>query len=70
MLERDPLKRLGSGVKDWEEIRAHEFFKDMDFEKLHRKEIKPPYKPKTAAEYMKEARNKFPGLRHAETLEE
>ena len=39
----DPLKRLGRHVED---IKNHEFFKDIDWIKLEKKEITPPYKPK------------------------
>ena len=36
-------KRIGKNVED---IKNHEFFKDIDWVKLERKEITPPYKPK------------------------
>ena len=39
----DPNKRLGKHVED---IKNHEFFKDIDWKKLEKKEITPPYKPK------------------------
>ncbi len=39
----DPLKRMGRHVED---IKNHEFFKDIDWIKLEKKEITPPYKPK------------------------
>ena len=44
----EPSKRLGKNV---EEIKTHQFFKDIDWVKLEKKEITPPYKPKI----------KFPG---------
>lgn len=43
MLERDPKKRIGS--KNAEEIKKHPFFKSIDWEKLLRREIEPPFKP-------------------------
>lgn len=46
LLERDPNKRLGCGTKGSIEIKNHIFFRDVDFEKLMKKEIPPPYKPK------------------------
>ena len=46
LLERDPDKRLGSSSKDAEEIKKHEFFKDIDWKKLLKKQLKPPFKPK------------------------
>ena len=39
----DASKRLGKHVED---IKNHEFFKDIDWIKLEKKEITPPYKPK------------------------
>ena len=39
----DVSKRLGKNVED---IKNHEFFKDIDWVKLEKKEINPPYKPK------------------------
>ena len=41
LLERDPAKRLCSG----EEFRSHPFFRDIDFQKLYRKEIRPEFVP-------------------------
>lgn len=46
LLERDPVKRLGSGTKGSNEIKNHVFFKDIDFDKMMNKEVPPPYKPK------------------------
>lgn len=46
LLNRDPVKRLASGPDDVNEIMRHPFFKDMKQDKLLRKEIDPPYKPK------------------------
>ena len=39
----DVSKRIG---KNFEDIKNHEFFKDIDWVKLEKKEITPPYKPK------------------------
>lgn len=46
LLERNPKLRLGtrSGL---EEIKRHPFFAVYDFDKLYRKEIRPPFKPET-----------------------
>jgi len=46
LLNRNPDERLGSATGDVENIKAHAFFKDIDFEKLMKKELEPPYKPK------------------------
>jgi len=41
LLERDPNQRL----KDPSQIKKHPFFKNIDFEKLAKKEITPPFIP-------------------------
>lgn len=43
LLQRDPTKRLGYYSAD--EIKNHPWFKDIDWDKLYRKEIEPPYRP-------------------------
>lgn len=45
MLEKERKKRLGA-KKDFVEIRDHPFFMSIDWEKLVRREITPPYNPK------------------------
>jgi len=45
LLNRDPAKRLGSGESDVEEIKAHPFFRSVNWSKLLNKEIDPPFKP-------------------------
>ena len=45
LFKRNPVNRLGSGPTKGNEIKSHEFFASIDFEKLFRKEIKPPYIP-------------------------
>lgn len=45
LLNRDPSKRLGSG-KDLDDVKSHAFFKDLNWDKMMRKEIEVPYKPK------------------------
>jgi serine/threonine protein kinase len=44
LLTREPEKRLGSN--GGQEVKAHPWFSDIDWEKLVRKEIEPPFKPK------------------------
>ena len=44
LLKKNPQERLGS-VKDVDDVMAHPFFKDMDVEKLLKKELVPEYKP-------------------------
>ena len=48
LLNRDPSKRLGTNGA--EEIRKHPFFADhIDFDKLLRKKIQPPFKPSVSS---------------------
>ena len=42
LLERDPNKRLGGSIKDAQEIKEHPYFKDVDWDKVYNKKIKPP----------------------------
>ncbi len=46
LLERDSKKRLGSSDKDALEIEQHVFYADIDWLKLYKKEIKPPFEAK------------------------
>jgi len=50
LLTRDVEKRLGSGPSGSEDVRRHPFFKEIDFEKLERKEYEAPYRPKVKNE--------------------
>ncbi|CAF1083358.1 unnamed protein product, partial [Brachionus calyciflorus] len=43
-LEKDPSKRIGSR-NDFEDIKIHEYFSKINWDKLIRKEIDPPFKP-------------------------
>ncbi|XP_076782719.1 ribosomal protein S6 kinase alpha-2 isoform X3 [Arvicanthis niloticus] len=45
LFKRNPCNRLGAGVDGVEEIKRHPFFVTIDWNKLYRKEIKPPFKP-------------------------
>ena len=45
MLIRDPRRRLGS-VSDVEEIKASEFFSDLDWDALFSKSVPPPFVPR------------------------
>lgn len=49
LLNRNPKKRLGS-VLDVEDIKAHEFFHDIDWDKMMRKEVDVPFKPEVSGE--------------------
>ncbi|XP_068025671.1 ribosomal protein S6 kinase alpha-2 [Melanerpes formicivorus] len=45
LFKRNPSNRLGAGLDGVEEIKRHPFFVTIDWNKLYRKEIKPPFKP-------------------------
>lgn len=45
LLNRDPKKRLGA-VHDFDDIKSHPFFAPIDWDKLMKKQIDVPYKPK------------------------
>ncbi|XP_054553947.1 ribosomal protein S6 kinase alpha-2 isoform X4 [Talpa occidentalis] len=45
LFKRNPSNRLGAGVDGVEEIKRHPFFVTVDWNKLYRREIKPPFKP-------------------------
>uniref|UniRef100_A0A8C9VP28 Ribosomal protein S6 kinase n=1 Tax=Scleropages formosus TaxID=113540 RepID=A0A8C9VP28_SCLFO len=48
LFKRNPVNRLGSGLDGAEEIKRHSFFSTIDWNKLFRREIKPPFKPAVA----------------------
>ncbi|XP_051502937.1 ribosomal protein S6 kinase alpha-1 isoform X1 [Myxocyprinus asiaticus] len=48
LFKRNPTNRLGSGSDGAEEIKRHSFFMTIDWNKLFRREIKPPFKPAVA----------------------
>jgi len=50
LLTRDPEQRLGSADKSASDIKGHAFFKTLDWNKLYKKEISPPFKPKVKSE--------------------
>ncbi|KAA0717583.1 Ribosomal protein S6 kinase alpha-2 [Triplophysa tibetana] len=45
LFKRNPSNRLGAGPDGVEEIKRHIFFSTIDWNKLYRREIKPPFKP-------------------------
>ncbi|XP_005991064.1 ribosomal protein S6 kinase 2 alpha isoform X2 [Latimeria chalumnae] len=48
LFKRNPANRLGSGSDGAEEIKRNPFFSTIDWNKLFRKELKPPFKPAVA----------------------
>ena len=49
-LTRNPLVRLGSRSGDVSKIKAHPFFKDIDWEKLENREVEAFWKPNLSSE--------------------
>ncbi|KAL2244009.1 UNVERIFIED_CONTAM: Serine/threonine-protein kinase AtPK2/AtPK19 [Sesamum indicum] len=45
LLQKDPLKRLGSGPRGAEEIKAHKWFRTINWKKLEARELQPKFKP-------------------------
>ncbi|KAL8181035.1 UNVERIFIED_CONTAM: Ribosomal protein S6 kinase alpha-6 [Gekko kuhli] len=45
LFKRNPSNRLGAGPDGVEEIKRHPFFSTIDWNKLYRREIQPPFKP-------------------------
>uniref|UniRef100_A0A3Q1CSW4 non-specific serine/threonine protein kinase n=1 Tax=Amphiprion ocellaris TaxID=80972 RepID=A0A3Q1CSW4_AMPOC len=45
LFKRNPTNRLGAGPDGVEEIKRHHFFSTIDWNKLYRREIHPPFKP-------------------------
>ena len=45
LLERNPMKRLGTGSEDAKEIKSHPFFQEINWQKLYNTELEPPWRP-------------------------
>uniref|UniRef100_W5L214 non-specific serine/threonine protein kinase n=1 Tax=Astyanax mexicanus TaxID=7994 RepID=W5L214_ASTMX len=45
LFKRNPANRLGAGPDGVEEIKRHAFFSTIDWNKLYRQELQPPFKP-------------------------
>ncbi|KAH7642005.1 serine/threonine-protein kinase n2-like protein [Dermatophagoides farinae] len=46
LLKKAPEKRLGSSERDAEDVKRQSFFRNMNFENLLQKKIRPPFVPK------------------------
>lgn len=45
LFKRNPANRLGSGPRGGKDIMDHKFFSSIDFDKLYRREVEPPFIP-------------------------
>lgn len=45
LFKRNPANRLGSGPRGGKDIMDHKFFNSINFEKLYRREVTPPFIP-------------------------
>ncbi|XP_031431271.1 serine/threonine-protein kinase N2 isoform X1 [Clupea harengus] len=45
LLRRNPERRLGAGEKDAEEVKKHPFFRNVDWNGLLSKKVRPPFVP-------------------------
>lgn len=50
LFKRNPANRLGAGPTGCKEIKTHPFFATIDWEKLNRREINPPFQPTVHAD--------------------
>ncbi|KAI3682805.1 hypothetical protein L1987_83063 [Smallanthus sonchifolius] len=48
LLQKDPSKRLGNGLKGSDEIKQHKWFKAINWKKLDAREIQPSFRPEVA----------------------
>ena len=49
LLTKDPMKRLGGGPNDVEDVKSHQFFASINWSDLEKKRIVPPYKPQVSS---------------------
>ena len=50
LLDRNPVRRLGSSTGDASDIMSHAFFRDINWQELRERKIDPPYKPFVTSE--------------------
>ena len=50
LFKRNPANRLGSGVNGIEDIKAYSFFTSIDWDKLLKKMVPPPFQPTVVAD--------------------
>lgn len=45
LLQKDPRDRLGSSVRDGEEVKEQEFFRPIDWDQIAKRAVPPPFRP-------------------------
>lgn len=45
LLQKDRQMRLGAGEKDFDAVKGHDFFQNINWTDLYSRKIKPPYNP-------------------------
>ena len=50
LLDRNPVRRLGSSTADASDIMSHPFFRDINWQDLRERKIEPPYRPYVTSE--------------------
>ncbi|PRP89629.1 hypothetical protein PROFUN_00893 [Planoprotostelium fungivorum] len=50
LLERDPVKRMGANKDGVKGLKSHPFFKNIDWDKLVKKMVQPPFRPNLKSE--------------------
>ncbi len=50
LLTRDPARRLGSGPTDAEEIMAHPFFRNINWDDVYYRRVQPPFIPQLVSD--------------------
>ncbi|XP_037777547.1 serine/threonine-protein kinase Sgk1-like isoform X2 [Penaeus monodon] len=50
LLQKDPRDRLGAGLLDGEDVKKDDFFKDIDWDKVEKRAITPPFVPSVSSE--------------------
>lgn len=48
-MTKNPARRLGCTSDGENQIRVHNFFKDMDWDALENRKVKPPFRPRVVS---------------------